>query len=205
MSPMTPNLTPLCIQRNFERTFSRDKDMKKERMDKETDMKKSNTQTPRRTLGMGRMTPRTNKILAVKRSNQQDNNLETTPGDFNRSKQVNIDNSSLNTPKKYRRISIDNLDERKCSKNASSTFSEIQKNDCERLEAEITEMKIRLCKFEKFQTKKKELMQLIQLWSNGGNSALKVLQQEIQPEQDIEQIQKHLNIPIDIFDLTIEK
>lgn len=155
-------------------------------MEKEVDAKKSNTQTPRRTLGMSRMTPRTNKIPASKRPHQEESNLQNTPEPLIRSKQVNEDNSPLNTPTKQRKISIDNLDE---------------KEECERLEAEISQMKKRLCKFEKYQTEKKELMQLIRLWSNGGKSALKVLQQEIQPEQDIEQIQKHLNLPMDIFDL----
>lgn len=170
-------------------------------MDIEVDAKKSNTQTPRRTLGMRRMTPRSNKIPAINRPNQQDKNLQITPGGtLNRSKHVIDADSPLNIPKKTRRISIDNLDE----KNVSGTSNETETNECERLEAEIAQMKIRLCKFEKYQMEKKELMQLIQLWSNGGKSALNVLQQEIQPEQDIEQIQKHLNLPIDIFDLTLQ-
>lgn len=157
-------------------------------MDREIDPNKPIVQTPRRTLGLRRITPRKTTTSPASRSNQQDVNLQTTPIiDKEHQLQTNED-SEFNTTKR-RKLSLE-----------GNIISGGQTKEISELEEEISQMKARLDKYEKYQAEKKEILQLIELWCNGGKKALSILQEEIQPEQDIEQILKHLNLPIDVFD-----
>lgn len=180
-------------------------------MEQELDSKKINARTPRRTLGMSRMTPRRTITPQEKRQNQPDTNLQTTPKIHKidtRFSQSNEDNSYRITPTKRRKVSTDNLDENivpdrivdvaSGSQNSAST----SKKTAIELKAEILQMKSRLDKHEKYQNKKKDLTRMIELWCIGGKEALKTLQKEIKSEQEIELIQTHLNLPRNIFDFT---
>lgn len=181
------------------------------KMDREVDLKKINVQTPRRVLGMSRMIPRTSTTPTAKRPNQQEVNLQQTPAVdkvVDVSSQTNEDYHLLTTPIKRRKVSGDESDLNMNREEENNSASENQKNKCENvkttdeLKAEILHMKTRLDKYEKHVSEKKELMRLIQLWCNGGKEALNTLKDEILPEQDINQIQTHLNLPLNIFDIT---
>lgn len=180
-------------------------------MDREVDQKKTDVQTPRRMLGMSRMVPRTSTTpIAAKFSNQQEVNLQRTAAvdkvvDF--SSQTNEDNHLLTTPIKRRKMSDDKSDWNMHPEEVNDSASDNRKHACEsakttdELKAQILHMKTRLGKYEKHVSEKRELMRLVELWCNGGKAALRTLQDEILPEQEIEQIQTHLNLPSNIFDL----
>lgn len=176
-------------------------------MDREVDPKKINVQTPRRMLGMSRMIPRTSTTP----TDQQEVNLQRTPAVdkfVDVSSQTCEDNHLLTTPIKRRKVSdVKSGLNKHLKEENNGSASENQKHTCESvkttddLKAEILHMKTRLDKYEKYVSEKKELIRLIELWCNGGKEALNTLQEEILPGQDINQIQTHLNLPLNIFDL----
>lgn len=172
-------------------------------MDKEFDSKKQNTPTPRRSLGLSRISPRTTitpptikrPISDVKHNVPSTSKTKESAGNVS---EVKEDVESFATPTK----------KRKCL--GRFVFTPKQTNDpvqekCTdvksvvELKAEISQMKAHLDKYEQYKVKKNELEQLIEKWSAGGKRALRQLQEEIKPQQDLEQILTHLRIPADIF------
>lgn len=173
-----------------------------------------NTPTPGRRIGLSRISPRTtttatppskrpNAAVPNEQQQQQQHQSNPTPGSSakrkveNRSK-IEEDQDSFVTPTKSHK-SLGRF-----------VFTPKQINDPQReectavktiddLKADIAQMKAHLEKYEKYKIEKKKLELLIEKWCEGGKQAVRQLQDEIKPQQDTEQILKHLNIPADIF------
>lgn len=168
-------------------------------------------QTPSRPIGLSRISPRTKITPALKRPNEQILNSQTAnEQNASVSKVKEAEGSDLVTPTKRKKLSLgrfvfnpkqtnDSIDVNVKSESGSNTKS------TEELKLEIAQMKIHLEKYEKYQADKCELIHLIEMWSKSGHTALEMLQEEIKPEQEIEQILTHLHLPSDIFDYVVVK
>lgn len=174
-------------------------------------LNKSNSQTPRRTLGLRRTSPRTatktspGTSTPVKRTNVlREPNTPTTSDDYTPSMSQASDAGYSNNQTKRRKILLDNVFFAPKTSNNTGNGSEISQEDIdgiiEELKAENPQLKDRLESFEKYTIEKKELQRLIKIWTNGAKEALKMIQKEVKPEQDIEQILIHLKLPTNIFD-----
>lgn len=178
-----------------------------------------NTPTPGRRIGLSRISPRGTKtttatttsttatppskrpITAV--NNEQQKQSNQTPVSsakrsiVNRSK-IEEDCDSFATPtKKLKSLGRFVFTPKQTNDPASETCTAVKTADD--LKADIAQMKAHLEKYEKYKREKKDLECLIEKWSEGGKQAVRQLQDEIKPQQDIEQILKHLNIPTEIF------
>lgn len=155
--------------------------------------------TPRR-LGMRRsITPKMKQTPPqMKRTIEDSNAIQTTS-----TADENIENI-LVTPIKKRKTSLGRFSftpkEQTNDPNQKDDETDFvnQKTDDE-LKVEIQQMNEHLEKYEKYKSEKKELEHLIGTWKAGGVQALRQLQTEIQPEQEIEQILEHFKLPVDIF------
>lgn len=161
------------------------------KMDKANDLKNINTPTQRRTLGMRRISPGNSLI----------NSLNTTP---------KVNNSVTSTSKYDDTDSIITSKRIKLS-SGRFLFNQKQRNEDENVmeksekAEDLSGPKDLKSENSKYNTDKKELERLIEIWSNGGKKALNQLQKEIPPEQEIDQILLHFNLPTDIFDYVISK
>ncbi|XP_031640764.1 uncharacterized protein LOC116352363 [Contarinia nasturtii] len=145
--------------------------------------------TPRR-LGLSRNVSTFKNVTP----NRSDVNLKMTPTNIPRSKQTAED--CLATPTKRTKLSSD---ECITISELGNVDQDIFPKNVQDVKAEISQMKKQLAAYDKYKGEEKELEGLIELWCNGGNDALQMLQEDIQPKQEIEQILTHLNLPIDIF------
>lgn len=145
---------------------------------------KSNVQTPRRRLGMRRISPRIVQSKVKTTDTNEENELPT-------STHHNTTNYS-ETPKRIR-LSTD-------SQQLTQNSNKKTENTVDDIETDIKQMELLLQKYEKFKVQKNDLMQSIEMWKGGGRKALEILQEEIQPEQEIETILAHFNLPHNVFD-----
>lgn len=134
------------------------------------------------------------------------------PSDASSSKNEDKDRHDLETPAKRRKsmsgtFHVDSTetsnekDNEKGNERKSKTIEqENSVESAEELGSEIAQMKRHIEKYEKFQSEKSELKRLIAEWSRGGREALRMLQDEIQSEQNVEDILTHLHLPSDVFD-----
>lgn len=155
-------------------------------MEKEIEPKKMNVQKTPRRMGLSR-------TVASKRPHQQENPK------FQSSSTSQAGNESLSNVKKHRKLSVNKPAGNVPPKEENDSASGTKETTCKQLKMEISQMKLRLVKYEKYRAEKKELTEQIQVWSNGGKAALEMIQ-EFQPGQKIEEIQKQLGLPEDIFD-----
>lgn len=175
--------------------------------------------TPRR-LGLSRISPRTKPNPQMKRSNEPTNTVPTTTSIVVVNKNIEITAEtaevidSLVTPTKKRKVSLGRFDftpkqqqqqqTNELNEEQHETYDTIDAKTVDKLKAEIQEMKEVLQEYEKYTNEEKELQQLIETWKVGGIQALRQLQVEIQPKQEIEQILEHFKLPADIFGTIIE-
>lgn len=162
-----------------------------------------NQRTPHRRLGLSRISPR------IKRSNDStDNTVQTTSCTANEnieSKSEPADDfDSLVTPTKKIKVSPGcfHFTPKQPTNYLDGKHHEtvdIDAKTVDELNVEIREMNELLEKYEKYNNERKELQQLIETWKDGGVQALRQLQIEIQPKQEIEQILEHFKLPVDIF------
>lgn len=151
--------------------------------------------TPRR-LGLSRISPRIQKTPQNACTNDE-NNAKRAASPSKSKATDDID--SMVTPIKQRKITYGRLSfTPEEQKNEMVHESSNAKTDAE-LQAEIQQMREHLAKYEKYKNEKKELEQLIEMWRAGGNQALRQLQAEIQPKQEIEMILEHFQLPVNIF------
>lgn len=155
--------------------------------------------TPRR-LGLSRIvTPKNKQTPQLKRTNEATNAEQTIST-------VNEDTENmLVTPAKKKKTSFGRIDF--ISKELTNDSNEknhqtdqcVSKKTADELKAEIQQMKDHLEKYEKYKSEKNELENLIETWRVGGIQALRQLQTQIQPKQDIKNILEHFKLPTDIF------
>lgn len=169
------------------------------------DLNKINSQTPRRTLGLRRISPRaqpSKKRLSnspVQQQTSKDNEVSASS-----KSPIEGGTGHLINPMKRQKMFLDNLIFGQKNKNTGDNYGEDDDDKIiKELKAENADMKHRLENYEKYRIKRKELQHLIRIWSNGGKEALKMLQEEVKPEQEMEQILTHLKLPTDIFDVDI--
>lgn len=171
-------------------------------MDRSTDSNKRNTPTPRRTLGLRRISPQVTTKPSIKRTILQTITSPPT-STSNRtgesSSEKNEDNDSLVTPSR-KRTSLGRFVFSPKAPNVHPTEKlECDEKTADQLKEAIRKMEAHLEQYEKYKIEKKELQHLIDVWTAGGQQSLTMLQEEIKPKQEIEQILTYLNIPIDIF------
>lgn len=183
-------------------------------MDKQTDPKKISTPTPRRTLGLRRTaTPK-----PCTPPNYSPDELHTVPraidaiasssSSLSSLSQTKNEDDSLVTPTKRTKLATGRLVFGQ--KQTNDAVNIMENTDCEiakpveELKADISKLNAHLQAYEKYMVDKKNLKRLIETWSNAGTAALKMLQMEIKPEQDIHMILTHFNLPIDIFEFVVK-
>lgn len=166
---------------------------------------KMNQQTPRR-LGLSRISPRIKPNPEKKSLSEAANTVENTPkANENIERTTETSEDSFETPPKRRKFSLGRFDFTPKQQPANDLTNENQRKTdddtktTDELQKEIQEMKERLEKYEKYSSEKKELEKLIETWKIGGVRALRQLQVEIQPKQEVEQILEHFKLPADIF------
>lgn len=165
-------------------------------MERESGIKKASTQTPRRTIGLSRISPRSTQTPPSKRPKHEPSTINaaaTTSTALN-------DDDSLVTPTKSRK-SLGRFVFSPRPEIDPKKHQPEKENKSTDVEADILHMKSHLEAYEKFKGEKSKLEHLIKVWHDGGVEALRLLQEEIQPQQEIEQILTHLNIPTDMFDI----
>lgn len=198
----------MCIQQKlYRKSDARTSNIEiaaQKKMDQTMDSKKTKMQTPSRPIGLSRISPRTKLTPAVKRPNAATSQAANEQN-ASASKDKETDDSDLVTPTKRKKLALGrfvfNPKQTNDSINInlkSESGSHIKTVD--ELKSEIAQMKIHLEKYEKYKADKCELNHLIAMWSQGGRTALEMLQEEIKPEQEIEQILTHLHLPSDVFD-----
>lgn len=167
------------------------------------DSKKQNTPTPRRSLGLSRISPRitTTSTPPIKRPITDVHNIQstsTTSNSVGNQSETNKNVESFGTPIKKRK-SLGRFVFKPKVTNDSIQEKTDDVETIDDLNADISQMKAHLEKYEQYKAQKKDLEQLIETWRSGGIAALKQLQVGIQPQQDFEKILTHLRIPLDIF------
>lgn len=171
-------------------------------IDQQTKMNSNNkTVLTSRRLGLSRISPRNQLTPQMKRSHESNDTEETTSTGTSEAAK-NVD--SMITPIKKKKISFGRFafTPKEQKNDLNQELQDIKENNGEtvdELKAEIQKMKERLQKYEKYDNEKKDLEQVIEMWRAGGDRALRQLQAEIQPEQEIEKILEHLKLPADIF------
>lgn len=154
-----------------------------------------------RRLGLSRISPRMTPSPQIKRKNESTNPAKiTSTANKNNDDEINL----LITPTKRQKPSVGRLD---CPPKEITARPMEQKqdgkantiDDIDALRADIQQMNDRLERYAKYSGEKKELEKLIETWKVGGNEAVRQLQAEIQPKQEIETILEHYKLPADIF------
>lgn len=189
-------------------------------MEKDLNMNlnKSSSQTPRRTLGLRRTSPRMASktspgiSMLAERANESREGQQKTPitnhDNTPSMSQARETGYSIN-PTKGRKVLLNTILSASRPPNSNDNSGEINQEDIhgiiKELKVDNPELKDRLEIYEKYTNEKKELQRLISIWTNGGKEALKMIQKEVNPEQDAEQILTHLKLPTNIFDLDINK
>lgn len=156
-----------------------------------------NKGTPRR-LGMSRTGIRMTPTPQKKRTNESTNASQITSYSDGNAESAE---SSLDTPIKKQKCHLDcsNFPPKEQKTEKKSESNEAKTQTVEELKADIQQMNEQLEKYEKYKSEKKKLEQLIETWKAGGIEAVRQLQAEIQPTQEIESILEHFNLPINIF------
>lgn len=146
---------------------------------------KPKLRTPRRTLGLGLRSPR---IVPSQR----------TPSQVKRFQSPLIDDSIV-TPQKKKRLSYADSKTSMMSPQAS-TSNEV--TDTRSVgEMNTNNEPVKSTRIEKYKNQIKELEDLIEIWRNGGERALQMLQDTMEPKQELDAILAHLHLPLDIFDV----
>lgn len=175
-------------------------------MNREFDSKKPKMQTPRRPIGLSRISPRTKLTPPIARPSDQVAGSKTVD-ETDASKHIE-DDSDLVTPTKRRKLGRFVLRSKQSDDAADSgekVESPAKVKTIDDLKTGIKQMQTHLEKYESYKVKTKELNDLIEVWSNAGRSALQMLQDEIKPEQETEQILTHLHLPVDVFDFKVDE
>lgn len=167
--------------------------------------------TPRR-LGLSRISPRIKSNSEMKRSTELTNTVQTTSianENIESKSETAEDIDSLVTPTKKQKVSLGRFNftpkqQTNDSNEQQHGIDDIDAKPVDELQVEIKEMKELFEMYEKYNNEKSELQQLIDTWKDGGIQALRQLQAEIQPKQEIEQILEHFQLPMDIFGNIIE-
>lgn len=154
-------------------------------MDK-IDERKSKTQTPRR-IGLSRIS----KAKDIK-PNRLDVNLKLM-STINATETTVDTNYSETRTKRTKTSSTEDI-----TNLVISNKLPIQDKE-QYLKTEISQLKEQLAMYKKFNDEKMELKRLIEMWCNSGKDVLSMLQEQIQPKQEIEQILTHFNLSTDIF------
>lgn len=162
--------------------FVEDSTNTKKQKTKMEEKSKSNTHTPRRTLGMRRISPRVVQSKVKTTDTNDENSISA-------STHHNADNNYSETPKRIRL----STDYQQPKQKSNRKLEDIEAMD-------IEQMELLLNKYEKFQVQRSDLMQSINTWKTAGHKALEILQTEIQPEQEIETILTHFHLPDNVFD-----
>lgn len=166
------------------------------------DSKKPKMQTPSRPIGLSRFSPRVKLTPPIKRPNDQIPSPQTVNNAIaSNNKESNDD---LITPTKRRKLGrfVVNTKQTDDSMVTIEKTNESENNvkTIDDLKAEIMQIKMHLDNYDKYKAQKSELQRLIAVWNDGGRKALEMLQEEIKPEQEAEQILTHLHLPTDVFD-----
>lgn len=165
-----------------------------------------NQQTPRR-LGLSRISPRIKTNPEPKRLNEAANTPKANEN-IASTTETSEEGSFETPPPKRRKFSLGRfectpkLQQAKDPENDSQRKTDDDDDGAktaDELKKEIQEMKERLEKYEKYRSEKKELEKLIETWKTGGIRALRQIQMDIQPKQEVEQILEHFKLPVDIF------
>lgn len=141
-------------------------------------VQKSKNQTPRR-LGLGLRSPR---------------NLSTQKAPSTSKTAVKLFHSPVideSTPTKKRKTE---------PKTLPSSFIPMNERSIDEIQMNIKQMECRLTKYENNEKRTNELGNMIEKWRVGGQAALQMLQDDINPKQELAVILKHLNLPENIFD-----
>lgn len=159
------------------------------KMDKtDENVQKPKNQTPRR-LGLGFRSPR---------------NLPTQKTPSTSKAAVKLFRSPVIdefTPTKKRKINSDASDVKDDIKTLPSSNILMDERSIDEIQINIKQMECRLEKNEKYEKRSNELEKMIETWRTGGQAALQMLQDAINPKQELSVILKHLNLPENIFDL----
>lgn len=141
-------------------------------------VQKSKNQTPRR-LCLGLRSPRNLSTQKTPSTSKTAVKLFLSPA---------INES---TPTKKRKTEPETL---------SSALIPMDERSIDEIQMNIKQMECRLAKYEKHEKRTNELENMIGKWRAGGQAALQMLQDDINPKQELAVILKHLNLPEDIFD-----
>lgn len=174
-------------------------------MDKSNENSLQNAKlTPRRTLGLNRRTPIISpQPTSTKNSTESKcDQPSTSTGVINKRSAAD---ECFKTPIKRRSLHsafVSPLIESTSPSPKEEVKLEVRDEDksVEDIKAEIHRMQLELEKYEHYKREKASLTKSIEQWKEGGKTALQMLQEEIKPEQELDTILAHFQIPNDIFD-----
>lgn len=155
----------------------------------ETDenLQRPKSQTPRR-LGLGLRSSRHFPAQKTPSTSKTAIKLYRSPA---------IDES---TPTKVRKIDSDASDAKE-ARTLSTSNIQIGERTIYEIQMNIKRMECRLAKYEKYEKRTNEMEKMIEMWRASGQTALQMLQDAINPKQEMGDILKHLNLPENIFDV----